>query len=79
MENLGDISFDPELHPHQEDKEDEIHEDVRNGCNPAMHMKAGREVITERPPLYRVKTRGKEEAKRIVNGYKGLVFIQRVH
>ena len=45
---------------------------------PAKLRKAGKEVITERPPLHKVKTKGKEEATKIVNGYKGSVFTDRV-
>ena len=43
-----------------------------------MLRQAGRNVITERPLLHRVKTKGKEEANRIVNGYKEPVFTDRV-
>ena len=53
-------------------------EDVRNVSIPAKLRKAGKEVITERPPLHRVKTKGKEEAMRIVNRYKGPVFMDKV-
>ena len=44
---------------------------------PAKLRKAGKEVITEGPILHKVKTKGKEEAMRIINRYKGLVFIDK--
>ena len=78
VEDLGIISFNPEGHPQQEDEEAKSYEDVRNVSIAGMLRKAGKEVITKRPPLHRVKTKGKEEAKRIVNGYKGPVFTNRV-
>ena len=42
----------------------------KNGSIPAMPRKADKEGITERPPHHKVKTKGKEETTRIVNGYK---------
>ena len=47
-------------------------------CIPAKLRKAGKEVITKRPLLHKVKTKGKEEAMRIVNRYKGPVFTDKV-
>ena len=47
-------------------------------CIPTKLRKAGKEVITERLPLHKVKTKGKEEANQIVNRYKGPVFTDRV-
>ena len=49
--DLGIISFNPEGRPQQGD---ESHEDVRNVSIPAMLRKAGKEVVTERPPLHKV-------------------------
>ena len=40
-----------------------------------MLRKAGKEVITQRPLLYRAKTKGKEGANQNGNWYKGQVFI----
>ena len=78
-EDLGIISFNLEGHSQRgSDEEGEIFEDVRNVSIPATLRKAGKEVITERPPLLRVKTKGKEEANQIVNRYKGPVFMDRV-
>ena len=45
---------------------------------PTKLRKAGKEVITKRPPLHKVKTKGKEEATEIINRYKELVFMDRV-
>ena len=71
-EDLGIIGFHPEGRHHQRSDTDEnVLEDVRNVSIPAKLRKAGKEVITERPPLHKVKTKGKEEAMRIVNRYKG--------
>ena len=67
-EDLGIISFNPEGHSPEEEQEGEIFEDVNNVSIPAMLRKAGKEVITERPLLHKVNTKGKEEANRIVNG-----------
>ena len=78
VEDLGIISFHPEGRPHQEsDNDDENYEDVKNVSIPAKLRKAGKEVITERPPRRRVKTKGEEEATKIINGYKGPVFTDR--
>jgi hypothetical protein len=77
-EDLGIVSFNPEGHPLQGNGGDKSHEDVRNVSIPAMLRKAGKEVVTERPPLRRVKTKGKEEANQIFNRYKGPVFTDRV-
>ena len=60
------------------DEEGGKYKDVRNVSIPAMLRKAGKEVITERPPLHKVKTKGKEEATEIINRYKGPVFTDRV-
>ena len=77
-EDLGIISFNPEGCSPEEEQEGENFDDVNNVGIPAMLRKAGKEVITERPPLHKVETKGKEEANRIVNGYKGPVFTDRV-
>ena len=78
-EDLGIIRFNPEGCPQQgSDKEGEEIEDVKNISIPAMVRKAGKEVITKRPPLHEVKTKGKEEAGLIVNRYKGPMFTKRV-
>ena len=81
MEDLGIISFHPEGRPHQRsDDDDENYKDVKNVKNvsiPAKLRKAGKEVITKRPPRHRVKTKGEEEATKILNGYNGLVFTDR--
>ena len=74
-EDLGIVSFNPEGRPQQGDKS---HKDVRNVSIPAMLRKADKEVVTERPPLRKVKTKGKEEANQILNRYKGPVFTDRV-
>ena len=58
-------------HHQRSDTDENVLEDVRNVSIPAKLRKAGKEVITERPPLHKVKTKGKEEAMRIVNRYKG--------
>ena len=44
---------------------------------PTKLRKAGKEVITERDPRHRVKTKGKEEATKIGNRYKGPVLTDR--
>ena len=78
-EDLGIISFHPEGRQHQGSDEDEgNYKDVMNVSIPAKLRKAGKEVITERPPLHKVKTKGKEEATKIINRYKGPVFTDRV-
>ena len=78
-EDLGIISFHPEGHSHQgSDEDDKSYEDVMNVSIPAKLRKVGKEVITKRPLLHKVKTKGKEEATRIVNRYKGPVFTDRV-
>ena len=78
-EDLGIISFHPEGRHHRgPDKDGNDYKDVMNVSIPAKLRKAGREVITEWPPLHKVKTKGKEEATKIVNGYKGSVFTDRV-
>ena len=78
-EDLGIISFNPEGCPQQRsDMDDEIYKDIMNVFIPAKLRKAGKEVITKRPPLHKVKTKGKEEATEIINRYKELVFMDRV-
>ena len=78
-ENLGIISFQPEGRHHQGlDIDEKVLKDVMNISIPAKFRKVGKEVFTERPPLHKVKTKGKEEAMRIVNRYKGPVFTDRV-
>ena len=78
VEDLGIISFHPEGRSHQgSDNDDKNYEGVKNGSIPAKLRKAGKEVITERPPRHRVKTKGEEETNKIVNGYKGPVFTDR--
>ena len=52
--------------------------DVRNVSILVKLRKTGKKVITERPPLHRIKDRGREEAIRIVDRYKGPVFTDRV-
>ena len=69
-EDLGIVSFNPEGRAPKEEKGDESHEDVNKVSIPAMLRQAGKRVITERPPLHEVETKGKEEAKRIVSRYK---------
>ena len=76
--DLGIVSFNPDGCSPEEEQEGENFEDVNNVSIPAMLRKAGKKVITKRPPLHKVKTKGKEEAIRIVNGYKGPVFTDRV-
>ena len=76
-EDLGIISFNPEGRSPEEEQEGEDFEDINNVSIPTMLRQAGKEVITERPPLHKVKTKGKEEANRIINGYKGPVFTNR--
>ena len=70
--DLGIISFHPEGRQLQgcDIDVDENFEDVRNISIPAKLRKAGKEVITKRPHLHKIKARGKEEAMRIVNRYK---------
>ena len=76
VQDLEIISFHPEGRPHQgSDEDDKSYEDVMNVSIPAKLRKAAKEVITERPPLCKVKTKGKEEATRIFNRYKGPVFM----
>ena len=59
-EDLGIISFHPEGRPHQgSDEDDESYEDVINISIPAKLRKAGKEVITKRPPIHKVKTKVK--------------------
>ena len=70
-EDLGIIAFNPDGGAPKE-------EDVNKVSIPAKLRQAGKRVITERPPLHRVETKGKEEANRIVNGYKGPVFTDKV-
>ena len=41
-----------------------------------MLRKADKEVMTERPTIHKVKTKGKEETTWIVNGYKRSVFTE---
>ena len=53
------------------------HENPRNTSTYAALRKAGKEVVTGRPPLLRAKTKGKEGAKPNGNGYKGPVFTNR--
>ena len=78
-EDLGIISFHPEGRHHQgSDIDVNILKDIMNVSIPAKLRKAGKEVITESPPLHKVKTKGKEEAMRIVNRYKGQVFMDKV-
>ena len=77
-EELGIISFNPEGRSTRgSEEEGEIFEDDDNVSVPTMLRKAGKEVITERPPPQKVKTKGKEETNWIINGYKRLVFTDR--
>ena len=74
-DDLGVISFHPEGgDPHHNERE----KDVRNVSIPARLRKAGKKVITERPPLHRITDRGREEARRIMDRYKGPIFTDRV-
>ena len=60
-EELGIISFIPKVSSTRgSEEEGEIFDDDDTVSNPTMHRKAGREVITERPPPHKVKTKGKE-------------------
>ena len=60
-EDLGIISSHAEGRPHQgSDDNDKNYEDVMNVSIPAKLRKEAKEVITERPPLRKVKTKGKE-------------------
>ena len=78
-EDLGIISFHPKRRYHQgSDIDKNMLEDVRNISNLAKLRKVGKEVITERLPLHKVKTKGKEEVMRIFNRYKGPVFTDKV-
>ena len=78
-EDLGIISFNAEERPQLgSDEDNKIYNDVMNISISAKVRKAGKEVITKRPPLHKVKTKGKEEATEIVNRYKGPVFTDRV-
>ena len=77
-EDLGIVSFKPEGRAPEEEHEGKNCEDGNNVSIPAMLRQAGKKVITKRPPLHKVKTKGKEEANRIVRGYKGPVFTDRV-
>ena len=77
-EALGIASSNQEGSPPKEGQEGKNLEDVNNASIPARLRKAGKEVITEKPPPHKVKTKGKEETTRIVNGYKRLVFTDRV-
>ena len=71
--DLGIISF------HPKGRHDvNMHKDVMNVSIQAKLRKAGKEVITTKPPLHKVKTKGKEEAVRIINRYKGPVFTDKV-
>ena len=58
-EALGIGSTNQEGSPPKEGQEGENLEDVNNGSIPAMLRQAGKRVITERPPLHDVETRGK--------------------
>ena len=53
------------------------YEDDRNVSTTAKLRKAGEEVITERHPQHKVKTKGKEEATGVVNGYKRPVLMDK--
>ena len=75
---LGIVNFKPEGHAPEGEKGDESHEYGDKGSMPAMLRQAGKRVITERPPLHEVETKGKEEANRIVSRYKGPVFTDKV-
>ena len=72
-EDLG-ISYNPEGLATQEGED---YEDAHNVSGPTRHRQTVKKTITERPPGHRVETEGKEEANRIVGGYKGPVFTDR--
>ena len=76
--DLGNVSFNPDRRSLQGNGGDESHENVRNISTSATLRNAGKEVVTERPPLHRAKTKGKEGANQNSNGYKGPVFTNRV-
>ena len=46
-------------------------------ASPPSSERRPRKPTPERPPLRKVKTKGKEEATKIVNGYKRPVFMDR--
>ena len=73
-EELGIVNFKPEGHAPEGEKGGESHEDGHKVSIPAMLRQAGKGDITERPPSHEVETKGKEEAKGIVSGYKRPVF-----
>jgi hypothetical protein len=79
-EDLGIISFHPEGRLLQgcDSDVDNNFKDVRNVSISVKLRKAGKEVITKRPPLREIKARGKEEAMRIVDRCKGPVFTDKV-
>ena len=64
---------------HAETKRGDFHqyEDDRNVSTTARLRKAGEEDSNERHPQHKVKTKGKEEATRIVNGYKRPVLMDK--
>ena len=76
--DLGNVSFNPDRRSLQGNGGDESHENVRNISTSATLRNAGKEVVTERPPLHRAKTKGKEGANQNGNGYKGLVVTDSV-
>ena len=53
------------------------YEDDSNVSTTTKLRKAGEEVITERHPQHKVKTKGKEEATGVVNRYKRPVFMDK--
>ena len=64
-EDLSIVSFNPEGRAPEEETGGENYEDVNKVSIPAMLRQAGKRVITERPPLHEVESKGKEEAKRM--------------
>ena len=75
-EALGIVSTNQEGSPPKEGQEGETLEDINNASIPSMLRRAGKEVITKRPPHHKVETKGKEETTRIVNRYKRPVFTE---
>ena len=59
-EDLGIVSFNPDGRAPKEEKEIGGHKDVNKISIPARLRQAGKRVITERPPLRKVETKGKE-------------------
>ena len=77
-EDPGNIRSHPEGRPHQgSDDDDKNDKDEGNVSTTAKLRKTDKKVINERRPKHRVKTKGKEETTRVVNGYKRPVLRDR--